>query len=214
MSIKISVVMASYLDTYKDSAEDRIRKFNRAVQSFFSQSYDNTELVVVADGCPHTANELLKYQSPKIKLIQLEKQPLFSGVVRNTGCFMASGDVICYLDTDDFLGTNHLQNIASNFEEDNSLAWAYFNDYVIYRFNPVSNEVLSKAEREVDLFKGMIGTSSIAHRRFANINWINCDNYGHDWTFVKNKLIDTNLKHKKINGCEYNVCHIPTQVDC
>lgn len=214
MSIKISVIIASYLDTYKDSAEDRITKFNRAVQSFFNQSYQNTELIVVSDGCPYTANEISKYQSEKIKLIQLEKQPLFSGSVRNAGCFMASGDIICYLDTDDFIGNNHLSNICNHFQQDNSLMWVYFNDYVIYRFNPITNEVLSKAEREVDLFKGMIGTSSIAHKRYAGINWLNCDNYGHDWTFVKTKLIDTNLKCKKIEGCEYNVCHIPTQVDC
>jgi hypothetical protein len=85
--------------------------------------------------------------------------------------------------------------------------------YKVQLFASSKKKDLSKAEREVDLFKGMIGTSSIAHRRLPNINWLQCDNYGHDWTFVK-KLIDTNLKHKKINGCEYNVCHIPTQVDC
>ena len=214
MNIKISVVMASYLDSYKDSASDRIIKFHRAVESFFNQLYQNKELVVVSDGCPYTANEISKYNSSDIKLIELPKQPIFSGSVRNAGCFMASGDVICYLDTDDYIGFNHLNNIVTHFEQDSSLGWVYFNDYVVYRFNPITKEILSKAEREVDLFSGMIGTSSIAHRKKADINWLKCDNYGHDWTFVKTKLIDTDLKFKKIQGCDYNVCHIPTQVDC
>jgi glycosyltransferase involved in cell wall biosynthesis len=213
MNTKISVVTASYLGDYENSATDRVKKFHRAVESFFNQSYDNKELVVVSDGCQHTAIEISKYNSEKIKLIQLEKQELFSGSVRNTGCFMATGDVICYLDTDDFFGFNHLNNIANAFHQDNSLGWVYFNDHIIYRFNPITNEVLAKAEREVDLFAGMIGTSSIAHINHPSINWLDCNEYGHDWTFVKTKLIDTDLKFKKIEGCDYNVCHIPTQID-
>ena len=51
-----------------------------------------------------------------IKLFFTAKQSLFSGVIRGLGCTMATGDVICYLDTDDMLGVNHLKAIANGFE--------------------------------------------------------------------------------------------------
>src|SRR3990172_406995 len=99
MSVKISIVTASFLGEYDYSATDRIAKFHRAINSFINQSYPNVELIVVADGCYSTATELAKYlPNPNIKLIQIEKEPLFSGNVRNTGLFFATGDYVCYLD--------------------------------------------------------------------------------------------------------------------
>lgn len=214
MSIKISVVMASFLGDYDLAGTDRIRKFHRAIESFLNQTYKNSELIVVADGCHITANELLKYgNDSRIKLIPIQKQQLFSGNVRNTGCFMAMGDYICYLDTDDILGENHLNSIAKAFIENKGLDWVYYDDYVIYGFNPITNDILSKAKRDVELSYGSVGTSSVAHKRLADINWNGCDDYGHDWTFIT-KLINNKPNYIKIEGCEYDVCHIPNQVDC
>ena len=211
--IKITTVMASYLSDYEYSAGDRVRKFHRAVNSFINQTYTNAELIVVSDGCEITKQEMLQYENnPNIKLCVSDKQPLFSGVIRNIGCFMATGDVINYLDSDDLLGKNHNTRIAEAFEAHPDLDWVYFDDHIIYLFNPVSNEILATARRDVQLQSGTIGTSSIAHRKTFEINWLDCDGYGHDWTFIK-KLIDLNKPNMKIDGGEYYVCHIPNSVD-
>lgn len=217
MSVKISVVMASYLNEYDFSATERVVKFHRAVTSFLNQNYANKELIIVADGCYSTAEETVKNYFPQysniIKLVQLEKQPMFSGNVRNVGCFHATGDIICYLDTDDMLGSNHLTVLAHYFQTNPSIIWVYYDDYIIYRFHPITREILNKEKRDVSLDYGSIGTSSIAHRKLPSINWVDCDGYGHDWDFIKNKLIDSGLPHIKIDGAEYDVCHIPNSVD-
>ena len=219
MSVKISVVMASFLGEYEFSAGDRIRKFHRAIDSFINQTHKNSELIIVSDGCETTKKEYQDkyYHNPNIHLFESGKQPHFSGTIRNIGCFMATGDIISYLDTDDFLGINHLSSIAKGFQyyKDNHIHidWVYFDDQIVYRFNPTNNEVLSIAQREVKLHFGTIGTSSIAHRKLPEYNWLGCDGYNHDWTFVK-RLIDSGKQGKKIDGGEYRVCHIPTQVDC
>ena len=46
----ISVIMASYLEEYKQCAKHRDEKIRRAVESVFNQTIP-VELVVVADGC-------------------------------------------------------------------------------------------------------------------------------------------------------------------
>lgn len=215
MSIKISVIMASHLHEYDFSAKDRIRKFHRAVHSFLNQPYQNKELVIVSDGCDLTSNEVMNHykDNPLIKHVQIEKQPVFSGNVRNVGCIISTGDIICYLDSDDMLGKSHLQSIANGFNYYTDADWLYFNDYVIYGFNPVSNEILTQAQRDVDLTNGTTGTSSIAHKRLPEITWNGFDGYGHDFAFIKKNLIDSNKKFYKIDGTEYFVCHIPNSVD-
>jgi glycosyltransferase involved in cell wall biosynthesis len=216
MSVKISVVMASFLGEYDLSATDRVQKFHRAIHSFINQSYDNKELIVVADGCYNTAVEIEKYlhEHKNIKLVQIEKEPMFSGNVRNVGLFLATGDYVCYLDSDDFIGMGHLATLANYFEANPSIDWVYYDDYVIYRFNPITREVLNKDMRDVNLELGSIGTCSVAHRKLSSISWSGHDGYNHDWYFIKKNLIDANLRHAKIYGCEYNVCHVPNSVDC
>jgi glycosyltransferase involved in cell wall biosynthesis len=212
---KVSVVMASYLGNYSNAATDRVRKFNRAVNSFLNQNYTEKELIVVSDGCSITINEISKYLSnPNIKIYGLDKQTNFSGTVRDLGVEKASGDIICYLDTDDFLGTNHLSQIVNSFNHYKDKDWIYFDDNIVYRLNPINNEIYTSAMRECKLEHGSIGTSSIAHKNLPNYNWQGCNGYGHDWLFVS-KLMALSSNYTKVYHCQYNVCHIPnSSVDC
>jgi glycosyltransferase involved in cell wall biosynthesis len=210
MPVKISVIMASYLGEYMFAAKNRVDKFNRAINSFKSQTYTNKELIIVSDGCPLTIAESTKHLSEEIKLFGLTKQEYFSGAVREYGCKQATGDIICYLDTDDFFGNNHLQIIASSIQ---NYDWIYFNDTIIYRFHPTENRILSSVVRETKLERGSIGTSAIAHKNLPKISWSGCNGYGHDWDFIQ-KLM-SNPNHAKIANSEYKVCHIPnSSVDC
>lgn len=213
--MKISVLMPSFLGEYPNSASNKEAKFNRAVNSFLNQDYDGEkELLIISDGCERTTIESAKYAfHPNIKLIQIPKQELFSGVVRNTGLFYSTGEIVCYLDVDDFLNSGHLQAIANGFKYYPDADWVYFDDTVIYKFNPMKNdEILSKAKRDASLEMGCIGISNIAHKKLPEFTWHDCHNYNHDWTFVQ-KLIKKQPNPPKIDGCEYNVCHIPASAD-
>jgi glycosyltransferase involved in cell wall biosynthesis len=183
----ITVVMASYLGYYPRCASNRVSKFHRAIQSVLDQTFQDWKLIIVSDGCEITNFEAEKYIDPRISLIKLEKQPLFSGNVRATGVEKAEG-IICYLDTDDFFGKNHLQLISDGFQE----PLTYWDDYVAGK------------KRHVEPRLNSIGTSCIAH---TTKNWYGCDGYGHDWTFISQ--FDQFHKIKT----EYQVCHIPGKID-
>lgn len=207
MELKMSTIMASYLGAYDGCATKRDKKFCRAVDSWLAQSYYNKELIIVSDGCDKT-NKLYekKFSSYKnIKLVKLQKQELFSGYVRQAGLNTATGDVICYLDTDDYFNAYHIANIENRmFEMDYD--WCYYadqlkiNDKLIHQ-RPVSPSV-----------SGLIGTSNIAHKKNMKSDWVGCDGYGHDYVFVQ-RLKRESSNYDQIFGCGYIVCHIVNRLD-
>ncbi len=201
---KISVIMPVYLGDYEGAASDREEKFKRAVISFTQQNYQHKELIIVSDGCD-IAERIYKSCLVYDVVIfnKAPKQPLFSGGVRHHGINISNGDIICYLDSDDCLGSNHLINIACNFLTKPNVEWVYYNDIIA---NPYSQ--FGSMVRNIEPEHGSIGTSAIAHRRECLASWENCDGYGHDWLFIK-QLIENHASYKKIMGCEYYVCHIP-----
>lgn len=209
--------MPCFLGNYEGAAIDRREKLIRAIHSFNSQSYPNRELIIVADGCDETVEVGNQFNiNGDIKVIKVPKQKLFSGNLRDEGVKSATGDIICYLDSDDVIGVNHLLTIVDDFYYTNK-DWLYYNDYILTQIGAPA--IL----KEVELTHGSIGTSSIAHKRNVysktkgifgknKITWKGCDGYGHDWKFIQ-KLMSHNLVHGKIYGCEYLICHIPSVLD-
>lgn len=196
---KISVIMPSYLGDYEGAASMRELKFLRAVASFLDQNYDNKELIIVSDGCEKTIDIASQWSDrPEIRVFKIEKQKKFSGVVRNTGLEKGTGEIICYLDTDDYFGSNHLSSIDKNFIGD----VCYFDDYVM-------NSQYNLQTRNVKIQFGSLGTSAIAHRSGLECKWI--DGYGHDFVFFDQ--LRMKYKTKKITAGNYIVCHVPNQLD-
>ena len=118
---KFSVVMISYLKDYKDARSQPVYKFNRAVQSFVDQRYDNKELIIVSDGCPLTVKEYNSKWSKfdNIKLIETDKSVnQWPGSKRQVGVESATGKWITYLDTDDMLHHSHLTNLSFHVNDD------------------------------------------------------------------------------------------------
>lgn len=194
----ISVIMASYLEEYRfdvhDSADNREYKFIRAVDSYLRQTYEKSELIIISDGCSKTSriyNDLYMNED-RIKLVQIKKQEMFSGYVRQCGIKQSSGDVICYLDSDDIIGENHLDIISKEIDDSD---WFYYDDYLFDGFE--------KKIRSVKVEPCHIGTSSFCHKSNINLNWLS--GYGHDWLTISNII---HLKNKKIKTPEYFVCHV------
>ena len=196
----VSVIMASYLGDYPNRANNPEKKFVRAVKSFLSQTYEDKELIIVADGCDITEKLYNTYFSTEnnIKFIKIEKQPIYSGECRNAGIRIASGDVISYLDNDDVLGKKHLEIIMNEFTDD--VDFVYYNDFLV---RSADFKVLFK--RINKLSYGYIGTSAITHRNVEWLKWTT--GYGHDWVFIMNAIIN-GLKFKKIKETpQYLVAH-------
>ncbi len=89
----------------------------QALDSFFSQTLKNTELVLVDDGSSFDySNEIKSYlSSSRVKFIKLNKN-VGSGIARNEGIKAASGEYLGFLDSDDYYYSNDvlekLYNIA------------------------------------------------------------------------------------------------------
>lgn len=198
---KISVIMASYLLNYPGAATNRDKKFVRAVNSFKKQTYQNKELIIVSDGCQLTVELYNRFfaNDDNIKLIQIPKQQLYSGEMRNAAFKIADGDIISYLDSDDILGKNHLQIIVDGFDLD-KFDMVYYDDLMV-----LDSTFKKFYKRIVEPRWASIGTSSISHKNNINASW--STGYGHDFIFMM-KLASAGLRFKKLErGSEYIVCH-------
>ena len=124
---KVSVVMQVYLGDYPGSRTDSVIKFHRAVKSFLNQTYENSELIIAADGCKITWKHYEEYytDNKRIKFVYVDKNGLpnmyeerldgykyYRGVPRQAGCSLASGELITYMDSDDFLHPKFIYEIV------------------------------------------------------------------------------------------------------
>ena len=199
--MKVSIIIPSSLAKRKYQAADPESKLIRAVESALSQDY-HVEVIVISDGCGLTNSIILTHFATaidykQVKLITIDKQPTFSGNVRNAGIEAATGDIICYLDADDYLGTDHVTTIVNNFTGQ----WVWFNDLTLQGGN--------FKERECSLKLGLCGTSNIAHLRSMKARWLPSNTYGRDdWSFIQ-ELQKESPHGVKIETPSYVVCHIP-----
>ena len=200
--MKISVVMPSFLGDYEvdrnKSASDREFKLERAIDSFLMQIHKDSELIIISDGCEKTCEIVnSKYKlfltEEKIKLFKIDKQSLFSGRVRAEGLLHVTGDLVCYLDSDDMFGPFHLDLINRNY--DTKVEWMYYDDFLY--------DGKAKKIRVVTPDNYRIGTSSFCHLSSLHVSWQ--DGYGHDWKTISKLLMH---KHKKMPTPDYLVCHL------
>lgn len=104
----ITVIMPVHLDGSNS------KKYIRAVESFRTQNHPVKELIIVSDGCVHAdwfyQNKWLS--DPEITLVRVEKRTAnWPGELREVGRCLAKYDWITYLDADDVIEPNHLENI-------------------------------------------------------------------------------------------------------
>jgi len=199
--MRFSVVMASYLGAYQNAAARRDEKIVRAIQSVLDQTFNDFEIWVIADGCQQTVYIVSKFTDERVNIKLIDKRPFWDGEPRNTGIESARGELIVYIDNDDFYGENHLQHIDNHFGNSD---WVYYNDWM-YNSNGTWHS------RHCDIRKiGQNGTSNVCHKRSLNARW-GYRGYAHDHYFNQKLLFYSN--HKKIPPGEYFVCHMPGYYD-
>ena len=196
--MRFSVIIASYLGEYRTAARNRNVKIVRAINSVLNQSFQDFEIIVVADGCDKTVQIMKNIEDPRVRTFKIPKSKLFSGEPRMAGIEEAQGDFIIYLDIDDLYGENHLKNINDQL---GTFDWVWFDDI---RFNPKLGEWF---ENPCDINTiSRHGTSNVCHRREIDAKW-DYVGYAHDYHFILQ--LKRNHNFAKIQGGEYYVCHIP-----
>ncbi len=82
----------------------------RCIDSVLRQTYPNFELLIIDDGSVDETTEIVAAkaaQDARIRLIRQENAGVSSA--RNTGISTASGELLCFIDSDDTVSANYLE---------------------------------------------------------------------------------------------------------
>jgi glycosyltransferase involved in cell wall biosynthesis len=110
---------------------------NKCIISVLNQSYKNIEIIIVNDGSTDSSDSIIRIfleNSTSIKYVLKENGGLSSA--RNAGLLISSGDYVMFLDSDDWLGENHIANFMNHIKTIN-----YFPDLVLSSYTLVDSKI-------------------------------------------------------------------------
>ena len=108
----LSVVIPVY------KVENYIRK---CIESVLNQTYTDFELILVNDGSPDKSGEICdEYANIDRRIRVFHKQNEGVSIARNYGIEHSSADWICFIDSDDWVENNYLDNFFRNHAIDES----------------------------------------------------------------------------------------------
>lgn len=85
----------------------------QAIESVLNQTYQNFELIVVDDGSTDDSPEIIKrYEN---QLIAVFQKNAGQGAAFNTGIAEAKGEIVCFLDADDYFREDKLEKVVIAF---------------------------------------------------------------------------------------------------
>lgn len=229
--------MQSYLKDYPGARSNPIPKFIRAVNSFKSQLYKNSELIIVSDGCELT-NEVYNSNfknDENIKLIYVDKKSsnrmyevkddkiFYRGYPRKIGVSIATGDFITYMDSDDYILPEHLTIINNLHIKSPDSSWfinrTWYDNIIgepeefkvlFVDENPNKPIKIDNLESEWVAVKMKPGLITIAPSVLAHT--INCETKWEDTIGISEDITFINkLRQELPNG---NVYEYPTYVRC
>lgn len=159
-NLKFSVIVSAY------NVQDFIEK---AMKSLLQQNYDNFEIIVVNDGSSDNTELILEsfQTNEKVRVIKKKNGGLSS--TRNRGVEAATGDVIVFVDGDDYVEPNLLHKCANAFQSTNS-------EMVFFGYNSVNekNKVIKKGihkQYEYSIRDSRSILSDLCSNKLNNYSW-------------------------------------------
>lgn len=105
--MQVSIVISSY---------NYGRFLQRAIESALSQTYCNTEVIVVDDGSTDESRDIIKRYGDSV--VPVLKTNGGQGSSLNAGFATSHGDVVIFLDSDDFLAPKTVETAVELFHDD------------------------------------------------------------------------------------------------
>lgn len=176
--MKLSIIMQSYLGDYPGARSKPEEKFIRAVYSVIAQTSRNWELIIIADGCEITKrlyNTYFKnYKNIKFKMVEKPEESkmymssnagvkFYRGTPRKEGVKIATGDWICYLDSDDMILRDAVDTILNQIRRAEDMKLNKTGLELRYIFNECIIENLTLMQIE-DLIEAKIESSKELER--------------------------------------------------
>ncbi|QNH54520.1 glycosyltransferase family 2 protein [Selenomonas timonae] len=157
MSYKVSIVIPVY----------NVKQYlPRCMESVFSQTYTNYEVILVDDGSTDGSGELCdSYAREHVSCLAIHQQNGGLPAARNTGLSRARGDLLMFLDSDDWLDGSCLDICVAAFKENNDT------DCVIFPYIREFGDVIPKTyilgEEERAFLDEEV--KNLLHRRFFGL---------------------------------------------
>lgn len=184
---------------------------DKCLKSIFSNTYKNFEVIIVNDGSTDkTENIINKYIKKYDNIIYIKQKNIGLSLARNNGVKKATGDYLLFIDSDDYVEKNLLENINKNIDD---------LDVLRYQLNIVFNDkIIPYEEKEFNATDGIDAFEKIVKYKFiemASLYVINRKYYlDNNFMFEKDVyhedygllplVIATAKKVKSINYLGYN----------
>lgn len=108
----------------------RAKQVQRAIKSIISQQFTDWELILVNDGCTDdTPTILRKFAKADKRIKVIDQENSNRAIARNRGMEAATGEWICWMDSDDEYSTHYLREIHQ--------ATLDFPEYKIFNFGSI-----------------------------------------------------------------------------
>ena len=105
MVVKLEPMVSIVVPVYNVEAY-----LDRCIESLVNQTYKHLEIILVDDGSPDNCPMICEKWAgldERIKVIHKENAGL--GMARNTGLEHATGDYICFFDSDDYVASDTIE---------------------------------------------------------------------------------------------------------
>lgn len=144
------------------------------LQSLVDQTYANIEIIVVDDGssdsCPQRCDDW-QMRDGRIRVIHTVNAGV--SAARNKGLSIASGEYVCFVDSDDFVETSYIETMLKNavlYQADIVFCGYMTVDYAAGSYVPVKrNKSVSFIAKDNPTFREEF--ISLAHSGVANPPW-------------------------------------------
>ncbi|MCQ2605180.1 MAG: glycosyltransferase [Bacteroidales bacterium] len=151
--MKFSIIIPTY---------NRATFLPKAIESVLSQTYTDWELIIVDDGSTDNTKDVVGgYIDTRIRYIYQKNAE--RSVARNNGINHATGDYICFMDSDEYIDSNRLQLLYDSIEDSREKKCCFYTDI---RFEGQLNYVRKGMDfsfpiNKDDLINFVIGTPQI-----------------------------------------------------
>ena len=108
---KVSIIVPVY---------NTAKYLSRCLDSILSQDYKNTELIVINDGSTDNFKEIIKKYEVYNNILIINQENRGVSFSRNIGIQQSNGYYVCFVDSDDWIGSSYISKMVSAIESENA----------------------------------------------------------------------------------------------